>query len=283
MKFSQLFASVLATLLFWNVAPASAADFWSPRTAALGGAGRAGPLLNDAIYLNPSFISLLPTYSISLNYAPFSTGGGSTQGHILNLGIQDGRTELFQAGVGFTSRRDARFIHVGASKRIGDPWGVGIGSKFVLSDGRVNSLTADLTAATTFIAAPWLHLVGVIDNLLESSNGQLRGLYREFALGTKVNFKGIAMLYVDPHYTPSLPSDQFGISAGAEFTMFQDLFARVGLFRKTAMPYLGGTRGDGWGAGFGWIAPRLSLDYGYSKSTDPSGTFSHHLGATVYF
>lgn len=282
MRFSQLFAlaSVLAGTF---AAPAQASDFQSPRTAALGGAGRAGPLLNDAIYLNPSFISMLPTYSISMNYEPFSNGGGGYQGHTFNLAIQDGRTELFQAGVAFTSRRDARFIHVGASKRLSDPWGVGLGAKFVLSDDRFTSLVKDLTAATTFIATPWLHVVGVIDNIFESDDGVLRGLYRDFALGTKINVKGMAMFYVDPHFTPSLTTKKAGIEAGAELTVFQDFFARFGMFRSSSVPYLAGARGDGWGTGFGWIAPRLSLDYGYSKTTDGSGLFSHHLGATVYF
>src|SRR4051812_23643954 len=48
-----------------------ASDFHSPRTAALGGAGHAGPLLNDGVYLNPSFASFLPSYSVSGNLLLF--------------------------------------------------------------------------------------------------------------------------------------------------------------------------------------------------------------------
>ena len=51
-----------AFTLLLGSAPGWAADFQSPRTAALGGAGHAAPMLNDAIYLNPSFVSFMPSY-----------------------------------------------------------------------------------------------------------------------------------------------------------------------------------------------------------------------------
>src|SRR5690606_36618254 len=84
-------------------------DFHSPRSSALGGSGRAGPLLNDAITLNPSFCSFLPAYSFSANYSFYEgpgyqtpAGPNSHSGHVYNLSIQDGRTELLQAGVSLT-------------------------------------------------------------------------------------------------------------------------------------------------------------------------------------
>ena len=57
-QFLKLFALSFASVNFatpW----ANASDYQSPRTAALGGAGHASPLLNDAIYLNPSFSSFM--------------------------------------------------------------------------------------------------------------------------------------------------------------------------------------------------------------------------------
>lgn len=280
MKFPQLLALSIALLTAHST---FGSDFHSPRTASLGGAGHAGPLLNDAIYLNPSFISLLPTYSVSVNFEPYSNGTEGYHGHIMNLAIQDGRTELFQAGVAYTVRPDSKIIHVGGSKRLGDPISVGMGAKFVLSDDRVTNLVKDITLSTSVIAMPWLHVVGVLDNVFQSDDGRLRGLYRELTIGTKINLRGIAMVYIDPHYAPSLSTDRAGVEAGAEFTVFKDFFLRGGMFRASTIPYLPGVRGDGWGTGFGWIAPRLSLDYGYSKSTAPTGYFSHHFGATVYF
>src|SRR5689334_537537 len=100
-------------LLLGLCVSANASDFHSPRTAALGGAGHAGPLLNDAIYLNPSYASLLPAYSISANYVAFR--GTETlpddshpySGNNFNLSVQDGHTEAFQAGLGYTRRDSA--------------------------------------------------------------------------------------------------------------------------------------------------------------------------------
>ena len=118
---------------------ARSSDFQSPRTAALGGAGHANPMLNDAIYLNPSFTSFLPSYSMSGNYAFFGgpsncdgCGPSDPHGHVANASIQDGRSELFQAGVGLTLLNDRKILDVGASRTVVSKLGVGIGGKWVL-------------------------------------------------------------------------------------------------------------------------------------------------------
>src|SRR5436305_13181621 len=80
-------------------------DFHSARTAALAGSGHAGPLLNDSVFLNPSYASFLPTYSLALQYLKFSgpsrPGESDYHGRNYSVSIQDGRNELFQAGVAY--------------------------------------------------------------------------------------------------------------------------------------------------------------------------------------
>ena len=106
---------ILATLsligsnssVFINVAFSS--DFQSPRTAALGGAGHAGPVLNDAIYLNPSFTAFLQSYGLAINYIRALRPAPHPH---YNLSVLDGRSELFQAGVGYTRREHNNFIHI---------------------------------------------------------------------------------------------------------------------------------------------------------------------------
>ena len=118
---------------------ASASDFHSPRTDALGGSGHASPLLTDAIYLNPSFTSFSNTHALSFDYLAYCCGTVTTPqgisdyyGHNLNVSVLDGSPDsLFQAGAGFTRRDDASFVHLGASKSFLQKFGVGIGSKFI--------------------------------------------------------------------------------------------------------------------------------------------------------
>src|SRR4051812_25896306 len=77
--------------LGFSGASALASDFHSARTAALGGAGRAGPLLNDGIYLNPSFLAFLQSYTFAGQY---EWNKGDAHGRILQASIQDGSSQL---------------------------------------------------------------------------------------------------------------------------------------------------------------------------------------------
>ena len=145
----------------WSPA-AVASDFQSPRTAALGGAGHASPMLNDAIYLNPSFVSFLPSYSISGNYSFFSgpsncdgCGAGDPHGHVLNASIQDGRSELFQAGVGLSLFNDRKVLNIGASRSVVEKLGVGIGGKWALPAMESPSLLWDTLASVTYLPMGW--------------------------------------------------------------------------------------------------------------------------------
>src|SRR4051812_17667173 len=92
---------LVSSILFGyaTILPCSASDFQSARTAALGGAGHAAPLLNDSIYLNPSFESFLPTYTGAANYFNHSAGAVDAEGsHELhgrgwNASLHDGKNE----------------------------------------------------------------------------------------------------------------------------------------------------------------------------------------------
>jgi hypothetical protein len=280
---------VFIALCAFAAAPGWAADYFSPRIAALGGAGRAGPLLNDAIYLNPSFTSFLPTYSLGLNYswinAPADTGRGIQElgGRNYSASIQDGRNELFQAGAAYTLREDGAFVHVGASKAIVQRLGLGVSGKFFFS-GPGRAAGKDLVISTTAVPFEWLQVAGVVDNALETTESKSRGLYRQYILGTKWNVEKIVLAYFDPHYTPSLDQgSRYGYSSGLEFVMMSDLFLRLGAFRNATIPYLASALGRGYGAGLGWVGPRLSLDYGISRAIEPRTVTVHSLGMTIYF
>lgn len=263
-----------------------ASDFQSPRTAALGGAGHAGPMLNDAIYLNPSFVSFLPSYSIAGNYLFYkgpseSEGPGDPHGHNLNVSLQDGRSELFQAGVGFTLLEDRKVINVGASKSIVQRFGVGLGGKFVLPNTNAPKPIWDSVLSTTAVPWDWIQLAGVIDNLFESEEGLRYAMYREFILGTKANVMGIVLVYFDPHYAPNAP-DSFGHELGVEFPFFTDFFLRLGNFRNSTVPWLS-LRGRGYAAGLGWIGPRMSVDFALHRTLEPVVATTSDFGVTVYF
>ncbi len=279
----------ISILLIFANFPALASDFRSPRTDALGGAGHAAPILNDAIYLNPSFASFNTSRSLSLSYLSFGGGVVDTPGGIsnfygnnLNFSVMDGTADsLFQAGVGYTRRHDSSFLHIVASKSFFQRLGVGFGTKFMFPNGTGERIT-DATASLSGILTNWLQVALIFDNVFQPAPE--KGLYREYILGTKLNVMSILFLYLDPHWVPALASsgDAFGYEAGAEFPFFKEIFLRLGAFRSSTVPYQG-QRGNGYSAGVGWLAPRISLDYSYSRVLDPLTSFSHNFGFTVFF
>ncbi|OFZ54079.1 MAG: hypothetical protein A2428_04490 [Bdellovibrionales bacterium RIFOXYC1_FULL_54_43] len=284
-----------ALLIFWSLGglfgpleSVLASDFHSPRTAALGGAGHAGPMLNDTIYLNPSYAAFSPTYSIGGNYQWFNgPSAGPDQespyrGHLWNLSIQDGRSALFQAGVGLTQSSNFRMIHVGAAKSVVRRIGLGIGGKFVFPND-TRKMIQDGMVSVSGIVSDWLQVVGIVDNMVETPEGRERGLYREFILGTKINVQGIVLLYFDPHWVPHLADGpSYGHETGIEFSLMSDLFLRFGAFRNSNLPFEG-LRGRGYGAGIGWIAPKTSFDYGMSRVLSPQPATAHVVGMTLFF
>lgn len=287
-KYSTSSAYLLVCFAVFGVYSAAsswASDFESPRTLALGGAGHAGPLLNDPIYLNPSFVSFNQSYAIGLSILKYSND--PYHGRNYNLSLQDGRTEAFQAGVGYTVREDASLVHVVASRQvIPTVLSAGVGAKMLFAP---NQKTArDITVSMGGAVTPWMQLALITDNLIQSDEGKAHGLYREIILGSKINVMGIVFAYIDPHLAPSVPGgNSFGHEMGLEFTLMADLFLRLGTFRNSNVFYQSGLRGNGWGAGIGWVAPRISIDYALSRVNDSRGglqqTTSHNFGATIFF
>ena len=254
----------------------SAADFESPRTAALGGAGRASPLLNDAIYLNPSFISFLPTSSVAANYSRLKQEGRNS-----NFSILDGRSELFQAGVGYTLQEDRRMVHFGGSRAIFERYGVGLGGKMLIPHGTGVQALWEYTLAMT--ALPWNNFQAAltIENVRESARARELGFYRSVQMGTKYNFEGLVLAYFDPHWTPHA-RNPYGYGAGLEFPFFSDFFLRMGTFRNSRLTWLNDSA-NGYASGVGWVAPKLSLDVAVQRVQSPVTTQVLLGGATIYF
>ncbi len=272
----------LWALLAWIQAPYSfGADYQSPRTAALGGASHAAPMLNDAIYLNPSYTSFLPITSTAFAFGSARTEDGSTYNYPMNASIMDGHKDaFFQAGVGFTRLAQGNFFHVGASKSPSARTGFGAGTKFFMPTGSTQVIIEPSVSGAIQLTS-WLQGALIVDNLLESPAAVVHGMYREITLGTKLNVMDVFTAYVDPHFTPALGATAWGYEAGLEFPFFKDLYLRAGAFRNANVSYLN-TRGDGWAVGAGWTAPRISFDYAMSRTVTPVSA-TQHLGAVSIF
>lgn len=271
------------------VAPLTqAADFHSARTASLGGAGHGGPLLNDAIHMNPAFTSYLKNhYAVAFNFGKYS---GPTHdnivdnyyGNIMNISLQDGRSEMFQAGVSYTRRQDARFFHIGASKQIIDRLSVGIGSKIYFRNDEFKLQGRDFTFAASGIVTEWFQASFIVDNLNESSSERdAHALYREFILGTRFQYDRI-YFFLDPHIAPSA-ANKFGYELGVEVTAMHDLFIRFGYSRHSNQPVLA-IRGDkAFALGAGITMERITIDYSYSRFIEPYRANAHTVGLTAFF
>jgi hypothetical protein len=256
-----------------------AVEFQSPRTLALGGSGRAGPLLNDAIYLNPSHASFTPIYSLFAGHLKYD-GGRNT-----NISILDSRTELFQAGVGYTVKERNAVINLGASKQILRQLGVGLGSKLLLSRDGSQPLS-ELSFSTSFIALPWMYTSLIIDNLIEDQTRLKQSWFRTAFLAFKFIPASKVEFFLDPLYSPSYTAGpKAGYSGGVEIGMLEDFYLRLGRFQDGEIAHTS-TRGSGYGFGLGWIAPKLNLEYGMSRvltSHTGTGDMVHSGGMTVFF
>jgi hypothetical protein len=264
--------------------PSVAEDFRSPRVQALGGAGHAAPLLNDALYQNPSFSSFLPEYSISGNMDWYNFNNNAYSGRLWNASIQDGRSDVFQAGVGYTRFEQGSLAHIGASKALSKQLGFGLGSKIYFPVGTGDRI-ADMTFSTEFIAKKWLQASFIADNLVQTADAKANNFYREFTIGTKFSIMDLLYFYFDPHLAPDAPStngSHFGHESAAELQLFEDLYLRGGFYKNSKIPSLN-NRGDGYGLGFGWMGPRISLDYANSHVTGPITDTENTIGATIYF
>jgi hypothetical protein len=272
----------ILSILFCFTAVSYASDYHSPRTAALGGAGHGSPLLTDAIYLNPAMASFLPAYSVSTSYNAYDGKNNSEpRGRVYHFSIQDGRNELFQAGMGYTRRADGAFLNIGASKAISQKYGVGLGSKYAFRSANKKSAN-DGTLSFLANPLPWFQGSLIVDNLLQTANGKNWNLYREYILGMKFSIMNILMIYFDPHLVPSKVGNSFGYEVGLELPLFQDLYLRAGKSQQSLQPHVA-TYGRGYGMGLGWVFPRFSLDAALYRSVEPILTNNKEISMTISY
>jgi hypothetical protein len=219
-----------------------------------------------------------------MNYEFYSNAQApapSPRGREYSVMIQDGRSELFQAGAAFTQREDGTFVHLGASKSIIKEFGVGLAGKYFFNN-LIRKAGQDASISSTYIFSNDIQASIIVDNLLETTTGKEWGLYREFILGTKYNLQGIVLFYIDPHYTPNMDGNRYGFEAGVEFVMFDDFLLRTGFMRNATIP-ITTTRGRAFGLGLGWLGPRVSFDYALQRIVYPYTANAHNFGVTIYF
>lgn len=271
---------VLTILVILSSLSAQAIEYQSPRTLGLGNAGRAAPLLTDAIYLNPAYSSLVNSYSLGGSYLWFD------QGRNYNFSVQDSRTELFQAGAGFTRREQGAAVNIGASKAAIDRLGFGLGMKILIDDTTGKTFIGTLFS-TAFVASEHFQSALIIDNLTETGESRQRNAYRDIFIAMKGQAFKELQLYFDPFYSPSYTAgNKSGFSAGFEATLMADFFLRMGMFQDSEVIYLN-TRGDGFGMGIGWIGPKVTFEYAYHRVTQAHNRLgiqtAHSTGMTIFF
>jgi hypothetical protein len=69
---------------------------------------------------------------------------------------------------------------------------------------------------------------------------------------------------------------------GAEIPLAEDFFLRAGLNKNALQPSVG-IYGDGFGAGLGWVGPKLSLDFAMERTTVPMDVVGTHFSMTIYY
>ncbi len=258
-------------------------DFQSPRTGALGGAGHAAPYLSDAIYLNPSYLSLSPAHALALNYLGYQTGSPPSSGGNLNIsGIYSEPDLVAQWGAALTQRLDGNLLHVAVSSQMAERFSVGVGSKFYFSNTN-SGILADLLLSMTFVPLNWFRFSIITDNLLESIGGSV--FSREFGLGTRFSLNSLYSLLIDSHFNPTLQSiglPLWGYELGVEYNLLEYFFLRVGGGQNSTLSFLA-NRGDTLALGIGASFPRFSFDYSYVRVLSSARTFSHQLGVVICF
>lgn len=262
------------------ISEVQATDYHSPRTAGLGGAGHAGPILTDAIYMNPGMMPFLPAYSVSISHNGFN-GPDDTEpkGRVQNASIQDGTNSLFQAGVGYTRKSYGKMVNLGASTRIFEKYGVGVGGKFLFGSESRESFQ-DATVSMVGTISDWLQTGFIIDNVMSPPKSRQWNEGREIIFATKINLQKILLVYFDPHYVPSKAGSHVGYEMGLELPIMADLYIRAGLNQDSFQPHLG-VYGKGFGFGFGWAAPRMSIDVSLSRTMEPVRTNNMLVSITV--
>jgi hypothetical protein len=246
----------------------------------LGGAGRAGAVLNDSIYLNPSYLGLLRAYSIQGDYLWFK---GDAHGKNLNVSVLDGTSELFSAGLAYTVREDFKHFQLGLGRAlIPAKLSVGLGGKLVIpKQDLANGI--DVSVSATYVFSPMLQAAIIADNLLETQELEPWNMPREISAGGKLNIQNIFITYLDPHWAPGLETDAWGYNLGLEFMLMTDLSFKLGSFVNSQIPHLGNARGDGYSTGAGWFGPRIALDFAIMRALNPVAITTYNSSLTISF
>jgi len=151
---SRHFAPFVALVLTLAGSAAHAQDFVGVRALSMGEAYRAVASGNDAIYMNPAGLTLIPRYSPEMHYK-FNL---AAEDHQFDLSVVDSKTSVVAAGIGYTLQgkeftRRTTLQHtatVGAAYAfIPQMFSGGLGVKYVnISDAVVgnylNALSADV-------------------------------------------------------------------------------------------------------------------------------------------
>jgi len=275
-----------------------ASDFHSPRTAALGGAGHASPLLNDAILLNPSFAAFLnDRVSAGFSYQNFEAPSvdsstqpeGEFSGRSYQVSLQDGRSPLFEAGVAYTRNPVGSSVHIGAARTFVQQFGFGVGAKLLFNEERT-VMDPNYSLSITGSLFQEIQFSITADNLINNLGRRSRGLLEEYTLGTKINIMDLLLFYIDPHYFPDPQVEQsdWGLEAGVEIVLMNDLFLRFGRYTNSQIPWIlnsglsANPYGKGYGMGLGWLGPKISFDFSFARTSLPFSSSSYNMSATLY-
>lgn len=272
----------LVLSLVFGARGVQAADYWSPRTAALGGAGHAAPLLTDAIYMNPAMASFINGYTGSVSFTRFSgPDENEPKGRIRHFSVIDSTNPDFQSGLGFTQTSYGSLWHGILSRRFMDNLlAAGIGVKHLGGSGsRASSTNFSLGAISSPL--PWAAIGLYIENLKQSPTTLQWSEYRSVTLGLKANIQNALMVYVDPRFAANLPRSM-GYSAGLEIPIVKDGFIRIGRSKNSFQPNLG-SYGDGVGFGTGFIFPRFGIDFAHFRTTGPTRSEGSSLALSATF
>jgi hypothetical protein len=259
-------------------------DFQSARTLSLSQGGRAGALMTDTIVMNPSMLGFQPLVAFS-GTGFWQREESSNRG--FNLGVVDGKNELFTAGLSFTRARQFNIFHLSAAKKVFQWLSLGAHGKRYSSrsttplpaargiTGYDGGLSATVSLPKGALPLP-LNIALTSDNLLSKSGHEESIGPRQVAVGAKTSVVDVLIFYLD--YVQYLPENfpSYGKpSLGGELSITPELFARVSAF---------GFRERGWGLGAGWLGPRVALNYGYQRQNQlPANRgFTHAISLDVF-
>ena len=282
--FTLLFS--LSMVFFSNLEAAEILDFQSARSLSLAGGGRGGPLLTDTIQQNAAFMGFQQVQSVqgTYNWLNLTPTVPSVTQRVLNFSVMDGKNPYAQGGIALTRRPDFDIIHVAVARKITDWLSVGGIAKRFKARPAMEEISGDYTGydgGVSLAIAP--NPVGVavpvqfgvsVDNLVRRSSDEARMGGRKVAVGMKANLKNILSVYGDfvetfGKNTPTYPH----YSASAELSLGSEFYARGGLY---------GFKETGWGAGGGWMGPKIGINYGYQKKLTPRDGFEHALSIDIY-